>query len=169
MQVKDLYTPKDIKDTRDKLLKEQQGRCAILGEVPDGRTFVLDHIHDDEQLVRAVLEREINAFTGAAENAYKRHLSYWLPIPLPDVLRAVADYLERHKGIPVRHNGWIKKAKTQFNKLNSREQQDVLVKLGYTKPTKNIIDRRKVFAKLVLDRTLGFDVIMQTLNQTKGK
>lgn len=167
MQVKDLYTPKDVKGIRDKLLELQEGDCAILGQVPDDRSFVLDHIHDSEQLVRGVLERECNAFVGVIENAHRRHLAYWVSTPLPDLLRAVASYLENCTGHPIRHPGWIKKVKVAFNKLNSKQQEFVIKSLGHNKPTKNIVDRRKVFAKLVLDRTLGFDVIMEVLNKAK--
>ena len=56
MQVKDLYTSKDVKETRDKLLELQNNECAVLGQVPNDHSFVLDHIHDDQQLVRGVLE-----------------------------------------------------------------------------------------------------------------
>jgi hypothetical protein len=162
----DLYTPTDIKKVRDLLLKEQGNKCAILGIVPKDRTFVLDHVHNDEQLVRAVLEREINAYVGACENAYKRHLAYWLPTPLPDVLRAAAAYLERSEATPDtrwRHTGWIKKIQTKFNKLTAAQQNLVLQLLD--RPNgKNPAERKKYFLAAVKSKAYGYDIIRNIIN-----
>ena len=168
----DLYTASDIKRVREFLLAEQNNKCAALGiPIKPDRTPVLDHKHDDEQLVRGVLEREVNAFTGVIENAHKRYLRYWLPTPLPDVLRSVASYLERSEGIPdrrFRHNHWIKKLQTKFNALSSKQQDKVLLQLG-SGPGKNLADRNAKFAKVVLDRSLGYDTISQVIKSTKEK
>lgn len=168
----DLYTASDIKRVREFLLAEQNNKCAALGiPIKPDRTPVLDHRHDDEQLVRGVLEREVNAFTGVIENAHKRYLRYWLPTPLPDVLRSVASYLERSEGIPdrrFRHNHWIKKLQTKFNALSSKQQDKVLLQLG-SSPGKNLVDRKAKFAKVVLDRSLGYDTISQVIKSTKEK
>lgn len=168
----DLYTASDIKRVREFLLAEQNNKCAALGiPIKPDRTPVLDHRHDDEQLVRGVLEREVNAFTGVIENAHKRYLRYWLPTPLPDVLRSVASYLERSEGIPdrrFRHNHWIKKLQTKFNALSSKQQDRVLLQLG-PGPGKNLEDRKAKFAKVVLDRSLGYDTISQVIKSTKER
>ena len=168
----DLYTASDIKRVREFLLAEQKNKCAALGiPIKPDRTPVLDHKHDDEQLVRGVLEREVNAFTGVIENAHKRYLRYWLPTPLPDVLRSVASYLERSEGIPdrrFRHNHWIKKLQTKFNALSSKQQDKVLLQLG-PGPGKNLVDRKAKFAKVVLDRSLGYDTISQVIKSTKER
>ena len=168
----DLYTASDIKRVREFLLAEQNNKCAALGiPIKPDRTPVLDHFHNDEQVVRGVLEREVNAFLGVIENANKRYLRYWLPTPLPEVLRALAGYLERSEATPdrrFRHNGWLKKVKVWFNKLPAKKMDEVLVQLG-SSPGKNLVDRKAKFAKVVLDRSLGYDTISQVIKSTKEK
>jgi hypothetical protein len=165
----DLFTPTDIKKARDTLFKEQDGKCLILGTLPKDRTTVLDHAHDEEQFVRGVIEREVNALLGVIENAHKRHLRYWLPTPLPDVLRACAGYLERPVDTRYRHSGWQKKLQTKFNVLTSVNQNEVLSLLG--QPTgKNPAERKKFFKKALSNRNLGYNAIKQaivTIKQTK--
>lgn len=167
----DLFTASDVAKVRTLLLKEQQGKCAGLGIViPKDRTAVLDHNHFvDDQFVRGVLERECNAMLGVVENAHKRFLSYWLPTPLPIVLRALASYLERSSSTPDtrwRHPSWRKKLLTKFNKLKTQEQDSVLQSLGCAKRCTNATMRKKEFDKLLKDRNLGYTIILNTL--TKG-
>ena len=166
----DLFTPTDVAKVRSILLKEQQGKCAALGIViPKDRTAVLDHNHFvDDQLVRGVLEREMNAFTGVCENAHRRFLSYWLPTPLPDVLRSLAAYLERSGGTPDtrwRHPNWKKKLLTKFNKLKTAQQDQVLESLGCSKRCTNATTRKKEFENLLKSRNLGYDFILASLTE----
>lgn len=164
----DLYTTSDVKKVREQLLLEQDNKCAILGiPIKPERTPVLDHFHNDEQLVRGVVEREINAYLGVLENAHKRYLRYWLPTPLPDVLKALASYIERSEAIPdtrFRHPGWIKFCRTQFNKLPAKRMDEVLEELGST-PGKNLVERKAKFAKVVLDRNLGYNTILNVIKK----
>lgn len=168
MTTEDLYTATDVKKIREKLLEEQDGKCAVLNiQIRPERTPVLDHQHDDEQFVRGVLEREVNAFLGTSENAYKRFLGYWCSIPLPDVLRACAAYLERPSDTRYRHPDHLKKLKTKFNSLSSKQMKQVLNHFG--KPDgKNLIERKKIFAGIVLDRSLGYDKIKEILDKAKA-
>lgn len=164
----DLFTPTDVAKVRAILLKEQEGKCAGLGIIiPKDRTAVLDHDHFvDDQFVRGVLERECNAFLGQTENAHRRFLSYWLPTPLPDVLRSLADYLERCKHTPDtrwRHPSWRLKLKTKFNKLKTAQQDSVLDSLGCTKRCTNATARKKEFDKVLKNRLLGYNLIINTI------
>lgn len=169
----DLFTPSDVAKVRSLLLREQDGKCAALGIIiPKDRTAVLDHDHFvDDQFVRGVLEREANAFLGQIENAHRRFLSYWLPTPLPVVLRALATYLERSSCTPDlrwRHPAWRSKLKTKFNKLKTTEQDKVLTDLGCVKRCTNATLRKKEFEKLLKDRTLGYIKILTVLTKMKG-
>lgn len=166
----DLYTTTDVKNTREQLLEEQQGKCAITAiTIRPDRTAVLDHVHDDEQLVRAVIEREVNSLVGVIENAYKRHIKYWCDIPLCDLLLQISEYLKKYpKDKRFRHNAWLAKVKTKFNKLNSKQQDSVLELLGNTKGS-NLKERKGKFAKVILDRTLGYERIVEVINQVKEK
>lgn len=164
---KDLYTNDDIRKVRDTLLDEQDGKCACLGiQIKPERTPVLDHAHDDQQLVRAVLEREVNAFIGVMENGYKRYFSYWLDKPLPEILRAVADYLEVPVGNRYRHPGWIKKVQSMFNKLNAQQQGTLLKSYGYPYG-KNLIDRKMSFKKISMDREIGYEKLLESFAQVQ--
>lgn len=166
----DLYTPTDVKLIRDKLLKEQQGKCKLSGIsiIAEGRTAVLDHEHyHPEQFVRGVLEREINAYVGAVENAYKRHLSYWATIPLPELLKLIAIYLEASKHTPervIRHPAWIRKLTTKFNKLNAQDQNAVLEKFIVT-TGKNPAERKKLWNKVVKDKNFGYNLLSDYISQ----
>lgn len=165
-KTQDLYTTKDVEVVRKKLTEEQENCCAITGlEIPT-KQHVLDHAHDDLQLVRGVLHRQVNSCIGSLENLHKRYLSYWYPGKLSDFLRQCAAYLEKEQDTRYRHPGWIKKVKTQFNQLNSKQQDKVLTDLGYEKGNNSKI-RKEIFAKVVLDRTLGYDTIRSTIFSAK--
>lgn len=64
--------PKDIKPTREQMLKDQMGLCALCRELIDPTEAVLDHCHKSGQL-RSVLHRGCNAYIGALENNQKRN------------------------------------------------------------------------------------------------
>lgn len=160
---KDLYTAADVKKVKEQLLSEQSNRCAITGMVFDPKDFHTDHRHDDEQLVRGALYKQGNMVLGKLENLWIRYLAYWYNGTLQDFLRQSADYLDLPKDKRWRHPGWIKKAKTAFNKLPSKSQDRVLELLGCTKG-KNLADRKKLFAKVAMDRSLGYEKIMKAIN-----
>lgn len=169
----DLFTATDVARVRAQLLKEQDGVCGLLQiPIPKDRIAVLDHNHFvDDQFVRAVLERECNAFVGQLENAHRRFFSYWLDLPLPEILRRTAAYLERFKSIPDtrwRHPSWRNKLQAKFNKLKTKEQDAVLKSLGCIKDCTNATQRKKEFQKFLKDRNLGYMKISTTLNILKG-
>jgi hypothetical protein len=164
----DLYTADGVRKVKELLLQEQGGKCAILGiDIEERkRTAVLDHAHDEEQFVRSVLEREANAFLGVIENAHRRFLGYWCEIPLAEVLRRTADYLELEQDTRWRHPGWLKKVSASFNKLNTKQQSFVLEYLGYP-AEKNPLKRKAIFRKASLDRNLGYDKIRDAIEKAK--
>lgn len=160
----DLYNTTDVKKVRELLTKEQGNKCAVTGLDIPVKQHVLDHAHDDTQLVRGVLHRQVNAFAGKAENAYTRLIAWWYPNDLPTLLRECADYLEKEPDGRYRHNGWIKKINTEFNKLKESSKDVVLVALKQTKG-KNGAERKKLFQRAVLTREHSYDTI-RTLIQT---
>lgn len=166
VETEDLYTAADVKRVREQLLKEQGGYCAITG-LKITSTAVLDHRHDDEQLVRAVLHRQVNAFEGKINNSWDRLMKWWYPEDnLPSVLRLMADYLEKEPDRRFRHVHWQKKVKVKFNQLNAASQNKVLEQLGGTSQS-NPAKRKDLFGKLVLDRKLGYNTIMQAIKEVK--
>lgn len=165
-KTEDLYTTKDVERIRKLLTEEQENRCAITGLELAPKQHCLDHAHDEEQYVRGVAHRQANAALGKVENIYLRYLSYWYPGKLSDFLRQCAAYLEQPADSRYRHNGWIKKAKTKFNALNEKQKDKVLVDLGHEKGV-NSKQRKDIFAKVVLDRKLGYDTIREAIQAAK--
>jgi hypothetical protein len=163
---KDLYTTKDVALVREQLLLEQDGydKLTLTPVLP--KQACLDHNHDT-LLVRGVLNRQSNAALGKLEGVYTRYLSYWYEGTLSTFLRQAAEYLERPDDTRWRHPHFLKKLKTSFNKLPEGDKSKVLKDLGYD-DGKNSKDRKVMFAKLILDRNLGYEVIHSSINQQKG-
>lgn len=163
----DLFTAADVKRVKQLLYKEQEGKCALSGVEMDIRDSHTDHKHDSEQLVRGTLHKQANMALGKLEGLWTRYLAYWYPGTLPEFLRASAAYIERTEASPdtrFRHPGWIKFCRTQFNKLSAKRMDDVLVELGST-PGKNLVERKAKFAKVVLDRNLGYNTILNVIKK----
>jgi len=164
----DLYTVKDVQRIRELLFKEQNGLDLLTGLPIPENSRVLDHNHNDEQLVRGVLHRFCNTTLGKIEGLYSRYLSFWYKDDLQTFLRKTADYLDLEQDTRYRHPNFQKKLKVFFNKLNALQQNKVLVKLGGTEGS-NPAKRKEIFGKLVLDRSLGYEVILSAINQVKGE
>lgn len=125
-----------------------------------------DHCHFTQHC-RAALNRNSNAFEGLVFNAYRRCLQWLTDVPLPDILRNLANYLEEDYSHNPYHVGWMKRVKTDFNKLNSKQMKQVLETFG--KPDgKNLVERKKMFASIILDKSLGYDKIRQAIDKVKN-
>ncbi len=162
----DIYTPSDLKKVRELLLIEQEGKDLLTGlEIPQGKA-VTDHRHDTECLVRGVLHRNCNSALGRIENTFLRDLSWWYPHSISEFLRLAAVYLEKGEDKRYRHNSFIKHLKVQFNKLTAKQQNQVLTVLGSTEGV-NIKNRKELFAKVVLQRELGYDKIRSVIQLVK--
>lgn len=164
---KDLYTHDDVEQVRALLYKEQQGKCALSGVAVALKDCHCDHRHNNEQLVRGVLYKQSNMVLGKLEGLWTRYLAYWYPGTLPEFLRASAAYIERTEANPdtrFRHPGWMKFCRTQFNKLPAKRMDEVLEELGST-PGKNLVERKAKFAKVVLDRNLGYNTILNAIKK----
>ena len=164
MPTEDLYTTKDVERIRKLLVCEQGGIDPIL-QVPFKEPPCLDHDHET-QLVRGALGRNSNAFEGKVYNAFIRCLRWQTNLTFTEVLKNLVTYLEKDCEISAYHPAWIKKAKTKFNALSEKQKDKVLVDLGYEKGT-NSKQRKDIFAKLVLDRKLGYDTIREAIQAAK--
>jgi Recombination endonuclease VII len=168
MMTQDLYTPDDIKKVRQVLLKEQNNKCLLTGIPITMSDSHCDHAHDSEQLVRGALHRHANLTLGKLEGLWLRYLSFWYPHDLPTFLRQAACYLERPKDTRWRHNGWLKKLQTKFNALTTKQRATVLELLGCTVSCSNDTQRKKEFAKLLKDRSLGYNRILAAIESAKS-
>jgi hypothetical protein len=152
----DLYNAADVKKVRELLTKEQDNKCAVTGLDIPPKQHVTDHAHDDTQLVRGVLHRQVNAFLGKAENAFTRLIKWWYPEDLSTLMRQCADYLDQEPDTRYRHNGWIKKINAKFNKLKESDKDKVLELMGLQKGT-NAAERKKAFQKALLTKEYTYD------------
>lgn len=160
MQV-ELYTQKEVKETRDKLLKAQGGKCLVSKVDVQGKEACLDHSHKSQH-VRGVLHRQINVALGRIESAYLRDVSWWCDKRLPELLRAFAEYLERDTSGAALHPGWIKTVKSKFNKLPEGKKDAVLKALSTTTGA-NAKERKELFRRAVLTRAFTYQQLLLIL------
>jgi len=159
----DLYTPNDIKKVREQLAKEQDYKDLITGTELRGSRPVVDHAHDSDQYVRGVLLHTTNTFVGNIENAYKRHMAWWLDeLTLSDLLRNTAEYLERPPDKRFRHNGWIRVVQIAFNKASAKQQNAILEALGESQGG-NLAERKKLLKKAILKRQHGYEEVLRII------
>lgn len=122
----------DIKKLKKEILEKNNYICPILNTKLTEESAVLDHKHgkksiplgkDYNGLVRGAIDRWANALEGKITNFYVRSGLEKTGIPLPDILRRLADYLETPQVPPKYvHPTEVPKpkklGKRVFNKLN---------------------------------------------------
>lgn len=159
-----LRTTTDVKNYRNKLIKEQGSIDPILNE-PFKEVVVLDHDHVSQH-VRSALNRNTNAFEGLVFNAYRRCLQWLTDKPLPDILRSLATYLEQDYSRHPYHPGWMKRVSTDFNKLNAKGMQVALEKLGM-QAGRNAVERKNLFKAALKRQDLGYDDFIKILKEAE--
>lgn len=157
-----LYTTSDIKRVRELLIKKQKGIDPILKQ-PFKETVATDHDHDTQH-IRAALNRNTNAFEGLVVNAYKRCLKWLTDVPLPVILRNLADYLEADYSHMAYHTDWLKRVKKDFGKLKESDKDKVLLELGST-AGKNSIERKKNLQSALLSRKFNYEVVRDLIKK----
>lgn len=161
----DLYNAADVKNTREHLYALQKGCDPILKEQIKLSDAVLDHDHSTQHC-RAALHRQTNAFEGLCFNAYRRCLQWVTDKPLPEILRGLADYLEKDYSKNPYHNAWLKRVTTDFRQLKADHQKKVLIELD-TKEGANSTERLNLFKKVLLTKEHGYDKIRSIINNAK--
>ena len=155
---KDLYTTSDKKEVREFLTKEQNNLCAITNLPIEPKQHILEHAHDDQMYIRGVTSRQANSALGVIEKMWIRYMKWWYKGTLSDFLRQCANYLEREPDTRWRHDMWIKKVNTSFNKLKSSQKDKLLQRMGLEKG-KNDAERKKIFQKSILTKNYDYDTI----------
>lgn len=147
-----LCSTKDVQEARGELLKQQKGIDPITKQ----NVYVpcVDHAHDETQQVRGIIGREVNSFLGKVENSHARYVKYQCDLPLADVLRNVADYLEADFP-PVIHTGWMDKCTTKFKSLNAEKQKYFLNIINSNTIGSNATARVKSLRKILVKRLLS--------------
>jgi hypothetical protein len=149
-----LHTPKDVKAYRQKLLAEQGGVDALTGLPLEEKGAVLDHNHETE-VVRGVIDRQVNAALGKIENIWKRYLSTWYPGKLSDFLEQAKVYIDSDGFMQthqVYHPNWINRCVRDFKKLDAKSQREVLTRIiekPFDMPS-NAENRARLFRSSIL-------------------
>lgn len=123
---------KDLKDFRHKQWLLQDKKCAASNVKIAFEHSVVDHCHltkaevpgvDGKGLIRGVLHFGVNALEGKITNAYRRN-GLSKVAPLGDILRGLANYLEKYPVQNTLHPSCIRKIKKK--KLNKTDIKRVL-------------------------------------------
>lgn len=157
---KRLKNSKEAATYRNELLKKQNGIDPII-HIKITKP-VLDHLHANNQHCREVLQNEVNAFEGKVVNSYKRMLGHLTDKPIYEVLRNLADYIERNEKIPeeeqVIHHTALTVDVKKFKALPAAQQCSVLESFGVV-PESNTKKRANQARKLIRDGLLNMNDI----------
>lgn len=150
MSKKRLKDAKEAAVYRKELLIKQKGIDPILG-IKITKP-VLDHFHQGHQHCREVLQNEVNGWEGRVANSFKRCLGHLTDKPLHEVLRNLADYLERNASTPeeemVIHHTAMSVDVKKFKALPAKQQCDILESFG-VEPGANVKLRANQARKLI--------------------
>lgn len=155
MSKKRLKNAKEAATYRNELLKKQKGVDPIIG-IKITKP-VLDHYHGDNQHCREVLQNEVNGWEGRVVNSFKRCLGHLTDMPVHEVLRNLADYIERNHNIPeeeqVIHHTALTVDVKKFKGLPASQQCSILESFG-VEPESNNKKRSNQARKLIREGKL---------------
>lgn len=149
---KRLKNPTEAAAYRKELLKKQKGIDPII-DIPITKP-VLDHQHSGNQHCREVLQNEVNGWEGRVVNSYKRCLGHLTDKPIYEVLRNLADYIERNEKTPedeqVIHHTALSVDVNKFKRMSASKQIEIL-KSCNIEPESNVKKRCNQIRKLIKD------------------
>lgn len=160
-----LYNTKEVAETRKKLYEEQGCIDKLTGLPLEYKDSVTDHDHKT-QYVRGIIHRQVNAVVGKVENMYIRYIKWWCTMPLPDLLRKIADYLELPQDKRYVHPNWVKACQSRFNSLDEKSKAAVLKDMALH-DGKNGKERKEIFRKGLLSRRYTLTQIERILDAYK--
>lgn len=146
---------------RNQMLNQQKNVDPITKEIITDA--VLDHQHYGDQLCRAVLDRTVNSFEGKVQNSYNRYIKHLTDKSLPEILRNLADYLEKDYSANAIHHTAIDTDVRLFKSLNSEKQRDILEGIG-VQPKTNSAERTKQARKAIREGILDVVEIYKRKN-----
>lgn len=135
---------KDFPEIKKKLLEIQGNKCAVSKiDLKLNKEAVIDHQHklfkdqplgeNGAGLIRGVLDFRVNSWEGKVFNAFRRYGLHKFNLSLPQMLRALADYLERPKTNLV-HPSEVPKAKKLGKKVFKQISQQYSLDKPKAKP-----------------------------------
>lgn len=148
---------------RDEIAFKQQG----IDPVTKSKLFdkVLDHQHYGDQRCRGVLNRNTNTFEGKVYNNYCRFIRSSTTLSLPDILRNLADYLEKDYSSNMIHHSALTLDTKQFANLPAEDQRAILGKFNLE--GKNVSERMKHARELIRDGRISTKMILEYKNKKR--
>lgn len=162
-----LYNASDVKRVREYLHVKQNGLDALTGLPLASNDAVLDHCHET-QVVRGVIDRQVNLVIGKIENSYNRYMKYWYKGNMSDFLNKAAYYLNTPKTTGYIHPGWLKRVKIDFNKLKVKDKDEILEVLTGVGKYTNDTQRKEAFSKVLLTKLYDYSTILELLQQRRN-
>lgn len=138
---------------RARLLQEQNFIDPIIKEPIPAGSDVLDHAHFGEQRCRGVLIREVNSWEGKVANSYQRYIKHLTDLPLPEILRNLADYLEQDTSSNKIHHTALTVDVGKFSRKPADVQKEILEGCGVA-PESNSKKRAAQARKLIKEGKL---------------
>ena len=126
---------------------------------------VLDHQHYGDQRCRGVLNRNTNTFEGKVYNNYCRFIKNSTNLSLPDILRNLADYLEKDYSSNMIHHSALTIDTKQFSNLPAEIQKEILLKFGLQ--GKNVSERMKHARELIREGKITTKLILEHKNKKR--
>lgn len=146
-----LKNSKEAAIYREQLAKKQGNVDPITKSIiTDG---CLDHEHYGEQRCRGTLQRESNSFEGRVYNSYLRYVRHLTDLPLPEILRNLADYLEQDTSSNKIHHTALTVDVGKFSRKPADVQKEILEGCGVA-PESNSKKRAAQARKLIKEGKL---------------
>ena len=134
---------KDLKSYRNKLNSIRNNIDLFTGK-PINKPC-LDHDHKTGYC-REVLDFNSNQFLGKIESARRRYLYKLTDSEIPEVLRKIADYLEKDYSQNPLHPKYISIKIKRYSRLTKAEQDKIYKAVGKTS-----LERTKAYRKHLMD------------------
>jgi len=150
-------TQAQLKELRAKQYQKQECKCALLDIPIEEDECVFDHKHklkreecggpDGLGCLRGVIHRNANSFEGKLERLWKRYGLSKI-IPLPDLLRKCADYIEHPPMKPKYiYPGEQPKAKDLYAKLTKTQYKRICKYWFVMFPRKKVLPKYTKYQK----------------------
>lgn len=167
-KIPSLFTADQILEFRRQKYAENKGRCPITGLAVPFNETVVDHDHRSQHC-RDALHRQSNSFEGLVWNAFRRCIEWQdKSLSFPQVLRNLANYIEKDYSSNPYHPGWIKRCDADFTALNSFRQKLVLDWLGIPRPpVSSRAERIRLLRKFLLTKKHGYETIKYVIDCAK--
>lgn len=148
-----LNNAKEIKEFREKVLKENDNKCELSGE--EVKRPCLDHDHVSGQC-RGVISQHFNTYEGRVLKYWKKYCEHKSDLTLPQFLRKLADYYEKDWTDRPIHYRIVEDYKKQLKYKNKKQIESMLL-THFKYHAKTNMTRDQLIKKFVLLLKVNLD------------